>query len=284
MNIYSNTLDINKFKKDFSRLYWNCSLMKIDGDKEQLLERIVKLIEESGYSISSFLKKVDSIEEKKIQRYCRHASVAQMYNAGIDYQTTENSRYVESCGYGEALLVQLHPKNTVVISKYGEILINEGELWTHSGLNYGEGWTIRKIIDGQVSDKHGFINNDGARVLPCVFDYIKGHIDTHTKINFGHLCFDLHVYENIDSIGRDELQDMIEQYDQRNFYCLSEDNILFILSFNKYERPIYINGAIAIKNNKHDTSNSEELLEELKSLLSPMIISKERLQEIAMSK
>ena len=286
MIIRTKKLDINKFKKDFATLYKGRTLVEKYGDAEQVLDAIIGLINESDCSIPSFLKSVDSIDAKEIQRYCRHAAIAQMYSAGLDYNRS-NSCYVETSGYGEAVMIKL-PISTVVLSKYGDILINEGEIWTHSGLNYGRGWITRKIIDGQVSNKYGFINNQGARVLPCIFDYMAGHIGSPMEIYFGYLILVLMSYVKIDSVEREKLQKMIDDYNPKHFYCISDDSILFELKIWGSRMPDHINGIMAIENNGHRSLDREKLREELRTELrtelSPILISKERMQEIIASK
>lgn len=276
MRIHTNKLDINKFKKDFVTLYRG-------KDKEQVLDRLVELINESDCSIPSFLRKVDLIENEEIQKICRHAAIAQMYNAGLDYYRC-NSCYVETSANGQVVMIQL-PISTVILSKYGDILFDEGEIWTHSGLNYGRGFIVQKIIDGQASTKYGFIDNAGARVLPCVFDYIEGHIG-ELDIYFGPFRFDLRLYGNIDSVSRDELQEVIDYYDRKYaINCVSEDSILFSLeTFGKPEMPDAINGIMAIRNNKRVPWNRDKITEALRIALSPILISKEKLQEIMESK
>ena len=259
MRIHTNKLDINKFKRDFDTLYRG-------EDKEQVLNEIVELINESSdVSIPSFLRNVDLIEDKKVQKLCRHAAVAQMYNAGLNFNRC-SSCYVETSSYGQVVMIKL-PISTVILSKYGDILFNEGEIWTHSGLNYGKGFIVRKIIDGQVSTKYGFIDNAGARVLPCIFDYIEGHIG-EADIYYGphrSPLFSLSIYGNKESVDRDKLQKMIDDYDVYAFNCISEDSILFSL--------LYLG-----------RGSSNDLMEELRTALSPILISKEKLQEIVESK
>ena len=143
MKVHTNKLDINKFKEDFKTLYRGRTLVEKYGDAEQVLDTIVGLINESDCSIRSFLRSVDCIDGEEIQKYCRHAAIAQMYNAGLEYNRCRY-RYVDTSPYGEAVMIKL-PNSTVVLSKYGDILINEGEIWTHSGLNYGRGWITHKI-------------------------------------------------------------------------------------------------------------------------------------------
>lgn len=287
MKIHTNKLDINKFKKDFATLYRGRKLVEKYGEAEQVLDTIVRLINESDCSIPSFLRNVDSVDGKEIQKYCRHAAIAQMYNAGLDYYRC-NSCYVETSG--DVIMIQLSTRtgfisqsSTVILSKYGDILFNEGEIWTHSGLNYDRGFIVRK--DGQASTKYGFIDNAGARVLPCIFDYIEGHIGT-LDIYFGPFRFDLCLYGNIDSVSRDELQEVIDNYDRKYaINCVSEDSILFSLeTFGKPTMPDAINGIWAIKNNKNVPWNRDKITEALRTALSPILISKEKLQEILESK
>lgn len=276
MRIYTKKLDINKFKRDFDTLYRG-------KDKEQVLDRLVELINESDCSIPAFLRKVDLIEEKRVQESSRHAAVAQMYNVDLLYNRGD-SCYVETASYGEVVMIKL-PDSTVVLSKYGDILINEGEIWTHSGLNYGRGLIVRKIIDGQESTKYGYMYA-GARVLPCVFDYIEGHIGSQPDIYSGPFRIYLQLYGNKDSVGRDKLQKMIDDYDREYVInCISEDSILFSLKTSgEPEMPDAINGIMAIRNNEHVTWNRDKTTEALRIALSPILISKEKLQEIVESK
>ena len=258
MKIYSHRLDIDKFKDDFDILYRG-------KEKEQVLDKIVELINESDGSISSFLRKVDLIEDKKIQKLCRHAAIAQMYNVGLVYR---RGAYVETSAYGEVVMIQfpistgfIPQFSTVILSKYGDILFDEGEIKTQSGMNYGLGFFTRKIIDGQVSQKYGFINNAGARVLPCIFDMAEGHVG-EAEFYYGSLHFSLRIYGNKDSVGRDKLQRMIDTYDRYDFIGLSEDSILFSLLYLGAHKP------------------NDKLMEKLRAELSPILISKEKLQEI----
>lgn len=283
MRIHTNKLDINKFKKDFVTLYRG-------KDKEQVLDRLVELINESDCSIPAFLRKVDLIEEKRVQESSRHAAVAQMYN--VDLYNRGNSCYVETASYGEVVMIQVpistgsNPEySTIILSKYGDVHINEGEIWTHSGLNYGRGLIVRKIIDGKVSTKFGYMYA-GARVLPCVFDYIEGHIGSLPDIYSGPFLIYLQLYGNIGSVSRDELQEVIDDYDREYVInCISEDSILFSLKTSgKPEMPDAINGIMAIRNNKRVPWNRDKITEALRIALSPILISKEKLQEIVESK
>ena len=82
-----------------------------------------------------------------------------------------------------------------------------------------------------------------------------------------------------------KLQDMIKDYDWYDFVCISKDSVLFALeSSRSHSGPTYINEIMALENNNHVPSKSEEMLEELRSVLSPLLISKEKLQEIVESK
>ena len=283
MRIHTNKLDINKFKKDFVTLYRG-------KDKEQVLDRLVELINESDCSIPAFLRKVDLIEEKRVQESSRHAAVAQMYN--VDLYNRGNSCYVETASYGEVVMIQVpistgsNPEySTIILSKYGDVHINEGEIWAHSGLNYGRGLIVRKRIDGQVSTKYGYMYA-GARVLPCVFDYIEGHIGSLPDIYSGPFLIYLQLYGNIGSVSRDELQEVIDDYDREYVInCISEDSILFSLKTSgKPEMPDAINGIMAIRNNKRVPWNRDKITEALRIALSPILISKEKLQEIVESK
>lgn len=274
MRIYTNKLDIDKFKKDFSSLYR-------DDDKEQVLENIIKIINESACSISSFLKKVDSIEERKIQKYCRQAAVSQKYNVDLDY--SGRYPYIETSGYGEVLMIKLK-NSTAILSKYGDILINEGEIWTQRGTNYGLGFITRKVIDGQVSYKYGFIDNYGNRVLPCVFDGIEAHLYESPCPRFGQIKFRLRILGNIDSIDKNKLEPILHETYEDTLYGISEDSILFTLTSHRRRKDEDDYVCQVLENHTNDSCSYDESMKELKSLLSPLLISKERLLEIVESK
>lgn len=269
MIIYTDELDVYEFEKDFGILYSG-------KEKEQVLDKIVELINESNGSIYSFLRKVDLIEDKKIQELCRHAAIAQMYNVGLEYGWS--SCYVETPSYGDVILIQLQ-NSTVVLSKYGDMIFNEGEIRTYSEDNSGRGFFVKKTIDG----KYGFIDNAGARVLPCIFDAKERHM-WEAEFYYGPLHFSLWIYGNKDSVGRDKLQEMTDSYDSYDFICLSEDSILSSLHYMGSQLPQVTQDSWAIRNNKSAPWNRDKLMEELRTELSPILISREKLQEILESK
>ena len=259
MEICSSWLDVSKFKKDFTHLYRKRHEL-IDEDAP-ILNDIVEKITSVNYSIVAFLKSVDSIEDAHIQEYCRCAAIAQLFNAHLDYSS--GYPYVETSSYAkEIILIQCKP-SAAVVSKYGDIIIDEGVIWTHSGANYGLGFIVRQVVDGIVTQHYGFIANNGAMILPCVFDGFDTHLWEINPI-YNNGCFSVRIYGYIHSIDKEKLQEIIDNYDdERKLYCISND-ILFAI------RPSFVPPYGCRKGNIAD----------LKPLLSQLLVSKEDLQNI----
>lgn len=255
MRTYSSRLDVSKFKKDFIHLYKKRHEL-IDEDAP-ILNDIVEKITSVNYSIVAFLKSVDSIEDAHIQEYCRCAAIAQLFNAHLDYRS--GNPYVETSPYAKEIILIQCKQGTAFVSKYGDIIIDEGEVWTHSGLNYGLGFQVRQVVDGTVNQHYGFIANNGAMVLPCVFDGFDSHLGEINPI-YNHGIFTVRIYGYIHSIEKEDLQEMINNYnDERKLYCISND-ILFAIRPSWGDRK----GNIA----------------DLKPLLSELLASKEDLENI----
>ena len=258
MRTYSSRLDVSKFKKDFIHLYRKRHEL-IDEDAP-ILNDIVEKITSVNYSIVAFLKSVDSIEDAHIQEYCRCAAIAQLFNAHLDDRS--GYPYVETSSHAkEIILIQCKP-SAAVVSKYGDIIIDEGVIWTHSGANYGLGFIVRQVVDGIVTQHYGFIANNGAMILPCVFDGFDSHLWEINPI-YNNGCFSVRLYGYIHSIDKEKLQEIIDDYhDERWLYCISND-ILFVIT-------------PGVVGDRYSKGN----IEDLKPLLSQLLVSKEDLQNI----
>lgn len=255
MKLHSSNLDINKFMKDFSRLY-----RKTD-ESNSLLESLVERIHESNSSAATFLRNIDSIEDRKVRDCCRMATVAQMYNAKLDYRS--GYPYVAMSANSEDVLMLCFGNSTAIVSKYGELIFDEGIILANPSGNFGGmGWGVRKVIDGMVSGQYGFITSDGKRVLPCVFSGLDLHIGECNAI-YNDVPFRVRIYGAVDDVEKKDLESLVEWCDDNGICCLSEDSILFSLA---------------------PTENAKETTNEVKSLLSPLVLSKEKIQEIMKSK
>ena len=127
--------------------------------------------------------------------------------------------------------------------------------------------SLDEVVDGIVTQHYGFIANNGAMILPCVFDGFDTHLWEINPI-YNNGCFSVRIYGYIHSIDKEELQKIIDNYDddyddERTLYCISND-ILFAI------RPSFVPPYGCRKGNIAD----------LKPLLSQLLVSKEDLQNI----
>lgn len=243
-----------------------------------MLESIVARINESDLSATAFLRSIDTIEDQDIQECCRKATIAQMYNAKLDYRS--GYPYVATSANSREVLMLCFKNSTAVVSKYGELIFDEGDILANPHDNRGGmGWRIRKVIDGQVSNKYGFITSAGKRVLPCVFSDLDPHIGELSAI-YNRVPFDVIILGAVDDVEKEEMEYMIDLYDA-GIFCLSEDSILFSLLplTNVPEEIIDDEESLQLLEEKE-----KEAINDVKSLLSSIVLSKERLQEIMDSK
>lgn len=254
MELHSSYLDITKFKKDFSHLHG-----KTD-ECNSLLESLVERIHEANLSAAAFLRNIDSIEDRKVLEHCRMAAIAQMYNAQLDYRS--GYPYVGASAHYEDVLMLCFKNSTAIVSKYGELIFDEGIIWANPRGNFGMGWGVRKVIDGMVSNQYGFITSAGKRVLPCVFSGLDLHIGECNAI-YNDVPFRVRIYGAVDDVEKKDLESLVEWCDDNGICCLSEDSILFSLA---------------------PTENAKETINKVKSLLSSLVLSKEKIQEIMKSK
>ena len=258
MRNYSSRLDVSKFKKDFIHLYRKRHEL-IDEDAP-ILNDIVEKITSVNYSIVAFLKSVDSIEDAHIQEYCRCAAIAQLFNAHLDYSS--GYPYVETSSHAKEIILIQYKRSAAFVSKYGDIIIDEGKVSTHRGCNDGLGFRVRKVVDGIETQHYGFIVNNGEMILPCVFDGFDRHLGEINPI-YNHGKFSVRIYGYIHSIDKEELQNIIDNYDdERKLYCISND-ILFVIT-------------PGVVGDRYSKGN----IEDLKPLLSQLLVSKEDLQNI----
>lgn len=255
MKINSSYLDKNRFERDFTSLY------RETDESRSLLDSILERISACNLSAASFLRDIDSIEDEDVQECCRMAAIAQMFNAKLDYRS--GYPYVATSANSKYVLMLCFENSTAIISKYGEVVFDEGIIWANPRANFcGMGWGVRKVIDGKVSNKYGFITSSGERVLPCVFNELDLHIGECNAI-YNHVPFSLRIYGPVDSVKMEYLESLIEWYDEEGIWCISEDSILFTLTPQR---------------------NSKVVVDDVKSLMSSLCTSREQLQKILKSK
>lgn len=260
MEVTKTRLDSSKFKNDFSRLIGNY----LNGDdKEKVINELVDKISVVNGSALNFLNSLETITEKKIRIAIRCATIAQMYNAKIDYRS--GYPYVDSSANSEELVFIKFEKSTVVVSKNGEIIIDNDEIELNPRNNFGQGWPIRDVV----TKKYGFISNNGAMVLPCVFDTFRQHIGEINPI-YNNGTFNLSIYGQLNSLKKEDLENMVDLCDDEDLsllICVSKDSILFHLRPWGQEYP-YHRGDIR----------------DVKELLSEYVVSKEKMQKILASR
>lgn len=272
MQVKTTFLDVNQFRRDLMTL-----VKSLDG---QALNEIEEMIHSSGSDICTFLKNLDSMRDKHVQEDCRRVAVAQMYGAQID--SRRGYPYVNYCN--SWVLSIDFGNSTAIVSKYGYIIFDEGEIWTNlRGIFGARGCFIRKVIDGKVSNKYGFITPQGARVLPCVFDYIDQRMDYCYAI-IEHIPFELIVYGEINSIDNETMQDVAKYYDSDCCYYISDDGVLFRLTARKHiERNIPQGEIASVESKKSRLFTFDEAVKEVASLLAPFAVTKEKLQQLLKS-
>ncbi len=158
MNIKSRSIDKTEFMQVLSFL----SRRKKEN-LEQSLDEVTSILD-SSQDAYDFLKKADAIEDEDIQNLCRRAVFAQMYDARASYEHSSSScNYIDFCRNQIAVLevaqyfyidsdseIQRRPGSSVIISKYGDILVDEGILWLNSNAFYGHYVVTHKIIDDNI--------------------------------------------------------------------------------------------------------------------------------------
>lgn len=260
MRAHTYHIDITKFKKDFSTL-------SHQANEEGVLDGIISIINSVNCSITDFLWSIDSIKDNKIQMLCRTAVIAQKFDAKLDYRS--GYPYVETSSYSNNLLLLQFKESTAIVSKYGDIIIDEGEIYTHRGKFYQGGFVANAVV----GKKYGFISSSGATILPCIFDDCDMHIGEYNFI-FNKVNFNLRLYGKTDIIDKEYIQDMIEDYDESDIItCISNNSIIFQL----YQRNLLSTDSKFVRTSKEQ---KEEAITAVKSLISDIIISKDKLQEI----
>lgn len=237
MNI--RTLSINK--NEFIRALSFLSRRKKE-QLEQSLEQVMNLLE-SSHDAYDFLKKADDIEDKYIQNYSRRAVISQMYDTRPHYDYDSSSRnYIDYCRNQIALIqvprgfyidqnseTHMFCSSCAIISKYGEVLVDNGILWINGNGFVGPYVETRKIIDGNLSWKMGIYSNAGQMVVPFgLLDNIHLSLSIPTAEYKG-LEFSFRIYGKIQDIDTNDLRWMADATDL-NFFFISPYDVILSLS------------------------------------------------------
>ena len=273
MRVSSRTLDVRKFEKDFS------SLIRLRDDKETVINDVVARVNAAKANIVTFLKDVDGIEDEKVQKSCRCAAIAQMYNVKPKYA---GYPYIEQQAYGNVFLIEFkHDKgerpvySTAVVSRHGEIIIDEGEILVSSMTNcYGSGWFFKRV-DGE---KYGFISDYGEVLIPCFFDRCY----TNVGIAFCFLksiSFELTVYGKQEELDNKWIKQIIRAGEKPEcLICRSESGVLYTLSAEKVFRDP--SNGVADYDCEVDPIVYQEAQKEVKEFMSPYFVSQEELKRL----
>ena len=282
MRVYSRTLDIRKFEEDFSSLI---GFRK----KESVIGDVVARINLAKADIVTFLRNVDEIEDEEVQKYCRCAAIAQMYQVKPKFSGYLYPYIVDQSEW--VLLIKFmytigeRPVfSTAVVSKYGEIIINEGALDMGEYCeSYTRGWTVTSVMNG----KDGFISDYGELLIPCIFDNSlrKGK----PCFLYNSISFELSVYGKQDELPRmfdynvfEELLHFSEMDDY--IICRSKDGVLYYLRADDTREmdDIYLEKARTIPgpHKEVDPAKFHEALRYVKTCMSSFIISREELKQL----
>lgn len=285
MKIYTRTLDINKFKKDFS------SLQNIRGreDKELVLNDVIARIEAVKSNIVDFLKDVDNIEDEKVQKCCRLAAIAQMYKANLDYRS--GYPYIPEVQHSKHVLLIRHQKDynsmivnsIAIVSKYGETIIHEGSIKDFDS-NHG-GW----VVENLQTRKNGFISDYGDILIPFIFDNPKvlDHGLNPTIFFYKGISFELYVYAQQGRCEKKWFKQLLNLSERPDFIiCRSEKGVLYEL---KADHKLYDSNGEIVDNlkrsdgkcgSKADPTAFQEALKEVKDLMTPYTISTDELKKL----
>ena len=278
MIIVHDYLDKQKFLDDLSYLYYR--------QKEKLqpyIGSINKLLDSDRY-VLHFLMNVDDIKDARIQSACRRVAIAWMYGAGVDENKCDKSSswhyYISYCS-NELAVIEIHKsfQSTALISKDGNILVDEGKIRLNGRNHYPEGWVARRIVDGKETGEEGVYSNDGKVAIPFgVFDSITFNNDglntavykIQYKDNPWSLQFIFHV-KDIARASKKELMDYLEYIEESN--SIAKERIMFLISPD--QMIIHLNGPMDCN---PDAALLYQMEEELTTKLDPLtraIIQKE---------
>ena len=290
MRVYSRTLNVSKFEKDFS------SLIRLREDKETVINDVVARVNAVKADIVTFLRNVDEIEDEEVQKYCRSAAIAQMYN--VKTKSSGGYPYIAQQNKWVLLIVFRHDRDedpgyftsTAVVSKYGEIIIQERVLdYVRPNSTYfTRGWIIKSVMNG----KYGFVSDYGELLIPCFFDNQYQHGTGESMFFYRNICFELTVYGKRSKLEKEVFESLLnlserEADDDYEFLiCRSKDGVLFYL--RALDDLIDSNGQIVYNakfpdgtpTSRVDPTTYREARKEVKAFMSQFIVSHEELKQI----
>lgn len=204
-----------------SRYVRLAKLEAVQGDIEKMID--------SSRDAGAFLYKLDEMTDYTVQMSCRGVVISQMYGVSCSDVSWAASNH-------DLLMIRIGTTSTAIVSKYGEMLIAEGEIYTHSGLFYGGDFVARSVSDGKI----GYFSRSGSVILPCIFDDCDMHIGEANflwnGVNFKLLTFPVLDADVINQLrylkeSREGIIGMTE--DKKEYFVLYQMDLLE--TDNKYE-------------------------------------------------
>lgn len=165
--------------------------------------------------------------------------------------------------------------STAIVSKYGEIIINEGEIYVFTGTDDGWGCEAMNVQTG----KMGFISNYGDLLIPYIFDSSLS-ADIGQFVYKGIRSFKLRVFGKQSRHVKEMLNELLDLSERPDYIiCRSEKGVLASLRVEKgvYE---YDTNCCWVPNRKIDPIVFQEALKEVKDLMTPYTISTDELKKL----
>lgn len=195
-------------KEEFLKKMQGLSCVKLTKLKT-VLNDIENILDSSEDSIA-FLHKLDELTDESVQMNCRGVVISHMYD--VPCRDVSWS----ACNH-DLLMVNVGNTSTAIVSKYGEMLIKEGEITTHSGRFYDGEFVARSVSDGKI----GYFSRTGTVILPCIFDDCDMHIGEANFLLKG-VNFRLVTFSSLDADSINFLRNMEEL--RGGIVCTTEDN------------------------------------------------------------
>ena len=268
-------MDVKRFEKDFS------SLIRLRDDKDTVIKDVIARVNAAKADIVTFLKNVDEIEDEKVQKYCRYIALAQMYNVRTEKEG--GYPYIARQAYGDVFLIVIKHNidgwpvySTAVVSRYGEIIIDEGKISVYSMTNYGRGagWIFKRVG----GDKYGLLSDYGEVLIPCLFDSCYTNVGIAYCFYKG-VSFELTVFGKQNELENQWIKQIIGVGERPDsFICRSDSGVLFTLRAEKVVR----NPSNGADENHREVAPTiyQEAVKEVEAFMSSFIVSTEELKRL----
>ena len=234
MIIKKSFLDKKIFLNDLSSLFKNSDKSYLESYSEKISQLL-----DSYTSASDFLMFAGTIENEEVEIACRRAAFAQIFDVRINQfdRSRATTSYIKFCS-SQIAVIQVPYKYTnylgdcsVVISKFGNIIIDEGVLWL--GGFYNGLCQARKIVDEDLTDVIAIFSSKGEIVIPFgLFDRSEVR-SSHCTVWYKTLEYDVIFAKKISEFSSEELQHLLPFLPEGNDFdrvvLISQDNIISVL-------------------------------------------------------